>query len=348
MRRLTGVVVAMACGVLGVASGSAAAAQQPQLLPGSYTCRAVAAAQKAPPPFAPPTVAGAPKLRQAPVCRDGQLPWPKAVNAPKGEPRKESAGTARGRAGGAQPLTVYQNGAYYSYAIGQQYFAPGNIVGISGGQTNDTPYLAPLAGEHSISQLWAIDDAAGWSTFSTVEAGWTADRYFNANAWPTFFVYHFDGGQSTCYNGCGWVQVDPSFAPGMVVPFNDGLVHRYAIVRFGNDWWVGFDNVWLGYLPASAWRNRFVSSLTRVDAGGEVASSSPNTCSDMGNGWKGSSDHASFWYDLQVTYNAVTGGQQTTPAQMYPYASDPSVYDTGHWLPTIPGNRLSYGGGGWC
>jgi hypothetical protein len=121
----------------------------------------------------------------------------------------------------------------------------------------------------------------------TVEIGWNVDRSVNGDSDPHLFVYHWVNGQSTCYNGCGFVQYSSTVKPGDTLAY--GVGKKFSIQYSGAAWWVAFDTEWIGYFPESLWINAGLSSFATsgvVKLFGEVASpASTAPCgTQMGNG----------------------------------------------------------------
>lgn len=233
---------------------------------------------------------------------------------------------------------------YYSHAVGSQRldWRQGTFA-LYGAQSNEKPWIdASRPREHSLSQLWGIDDTYGPTSYSTQEFGWNVDFGLYGDLEPHLFVFHFDRGNPTCYNRCGgWVPYTNVIGPGSVVTHNDAF-HVYVIQRYGSNWWFYYDGYWLGYLPSSAYPTYFNTGFTRMDAGGEVSSSAPNTCTDMGNaGLPGTIPGAAAW---QYVYR-VRGDGVSEWANFSPIETDPDQYRTGGWVGRY---QFRYGGGGWC
>lgn len=304
-----------------------------------------------------------PLLTANPDCPVGTVVAPKVMAARKGSPvlaqGSEAASGAtgvtgpkgavtRGGTGGratarrARPRAVFQYGYWYWYAIGSQGLAwQQGTNGLWAYQSNEKPYIQYTnAQEHSISQLWGIDQTPGGAG-STQELGWIVDfRMFN-DLEPHLFVYHFDGGAPTGY-GAGFVSETNVVGPGSVLTHNDNL-HIYGIQRYGTDWWFYYDGIWLGRLPQSAYTRYWNAGFTRIDAGGELASSNPNTCGDMGSYGPipGGAYNAAMW---QQVWRQRGDTGNTEYAAFAPYAPDPAQYSLGFFT----GSSFRYGGGGYC
>ncbi|WP_309238500.1 neprosin family prolyl endopeptidase [Actinoplanes aureus] len=138
---------------------------------------------------------------------------------------------------------------------------------------------------HTLAEL-AVQSADGKQI---VEVGWNVDRVVNGDDDPHLFVYHWVDRQTSCYNGCGFVQYSKNIQPG------DTLVQdsqkRFGIQNFNGDWWIAYDTEWVGYFPGDLWGGTFTRSGL-VQVFGEVAAATEKPCTEMGNG-KGGDDTTS-------------------------------------------------------
>ncbi len=187
---------------------------------------------------------------------------------------------------------------------------------------------------HSLAEIAVLSD----DSRQIVEIGWTVDRNVNGDAHPHLFSFHWIDGEPTCYNGCGWVQVSPSRAPGMQV--TAGERHRYEIKLINGDWWLFYDGEGLGYYPQSRWNGQFATAGF-VDWFGEVAASSKSPCTQMGNGKLGVDAGAASFEDLHL-FDA--DGTLVVSAASLGTVTDPGLYDMGRTTPT----SFGYGGPGAC
>jgi ribosomal protein L13E len=130
---------------------------------------------------------------------------------------------------------------------------------------------------HTLAEI-AVQSADGKQI---VEVGWTVDRVVNGDDDPHLFVYHWVDRQTSCYNGCGFVQYSKNIKPG------DTLVQdtqkKFGIQNFNGDWWVAYDTEWVGYFPGELWGGKFTRSGL-VQVFGEVAATTATPCTEMGNG----------------------------------------------------------------
>jgi hypothetical protein len=117
-----------------------------------------------------------------------------------------------------------------------------------------------------------------------VEIGWHVDPGLNKDADPHLFVYHWVNKETSCYNGCGFVQVSKNIKPGDTLV--DGVAKKFGIQFVDNKWWVAYDSEWVGYFPETLWTKRGIefNRTGYVQFFGEIAAADDLTCTQMGNG----------------------------------------------------------------
>lgn len=312
-----------------------------------------------------------PKLAANPDCPEGTVVEPVTFPGPKGSPtlaekKSGSAGLQTGTSGPqsgaiaqnqlksaspqrrtskrsrAQLRRVFQFDNWYWYTVGSQPlpWQQANFA-LHGLQSNEKPYIQySNEREHSLSQLWGMDLTPG-GVGSTQELGWMVDWRMFGDLEPHLFVYHFDAGVPTGYSE-GFIAYTNVIGPGSVVTHNDNF-HAYGIQREGSNWWFYYDGYWLGYLPQSAYPRYWNSGFTRIDAGGEMASTNPFTCGDIGSYGPipGGNPTAAMWQQIYRT-RLDNGGSEW--AALNPIADDPGQYSLGFFA----GSSFRYGGGGYC
>jgi hypothetical protein len=172
-----------------------------------------------------------------------------------------------------------------------------------------------------------------------VEIGWHVDVRVNGDAQPRLFVFHWIDGQPTCYNACGWVQVSTTNRPGMRV--TPGESADYLIKRQGEDWWLYYNGDALGYFPGSLWTEAGTSytGVGHAQWFGEIAASSPDSCSEMGNGVFGNDPSATTMSNLTLV--SASGAEVPANAEIGTI-SNPSYYNIGQTSPT----SFAFGGPG--
>lgn len=221
-------------------------------------------------------------------------------------------------------------GACFSYVTGTQ------TTSATTGASVDM-YVGAPAGVgtdgHSLQEL-ALQTTGGTTVANTIEVGWTVDPGVNGDYQPHLFVYHWINGQGTCYNGCGFVQVNQSIRAGMAL--NRNTPASFALINYSGNWWAYYNNVPFGYFPGSEWGGTF-NTAQSVSAFGEVAASRQPTCAQMGNGAYGSAPGSSWISNYQLY------GSPDRP-YLSVFATDPGSYNYGSVRPT----SFNLGGPGGC
>lgn len=235
---------------------------------------------------------------------------PSAQAAPAVAPSVPPAGATAAATG---PTCWY--GACYDYVYGRQMT---DTAGASVLMKIEAPEVDPgQTGEHSLQEL-ALQDTARQST---VEIGWTVDPELNGDARPHLFVYHWVNGQTSCYNGCGFVPTSHRVTAGMALHADRAA--EFAIRNSGGDWHLYYDHQEVGYFPGSLWNGGYTRAQV-VTAFGEVAENATDSpsCTDMGDGNPGSGPHASWIRDYRLQ-------DATDKPELTVTASSPQFYDYG-------------------
>ena len=232
-------------------------------------------------------------------------------------------------AGSAQAAQCWY-GSCFSYVTGRQYT---NTTGASVTMEQAAPGGVAADG-HSLQEL-SLQTSGGTGSGDTIEIGWTVDPGTNGDYQPHLFVYHWINGQSTCYNGCGFVQVSSTVRAGMAL--TPGTSGAFALRYYEGNWWAYYNDVAFGYFPGSEWGGSFTSAQI-VSAFGEVAADQAPSCTQMGDGVFGSQGAAaSSISDYQLI------GSADQP-QFTVTATDPGSYDYG----SVTGTSFTLGGPGAC
>ena len=222
--------------------------------------------------------------------------------------------------------------AGYEYARNNQ---PINNGGISSNINIWNPQIDSNR-DHSISQIWVVD-TTNWTALQTAEAGVSADPVTFGDKNSRLFIYWTrDNYQHTgCYNlRCsGFVQTNNSvYLGGSFGKYstNGGdqieIQLQWEHSGAGADWWLNYQNTWVGYYPASLYPT-MQNNATNVAWGGEVYNSEPqsrHTMTYMGSGqfaaaWVG---HAAyhrnvFYIDLTYHYAYPTLSPEATNSACY-------------------------------
>lgn len=240
--------------------------------------------------------------------------------------------------------TSNPNAANFFYVgSGQQVTADG----ASGTFSQLKPTLNPKDA-HTLAQLAVESLSPSGQAQQTVEAGWTVDRALNGDDDPHLFVDYKVNGTYGCYNlrPCGLAQktvfvsttANPSHWPGakVTVDKTPSPTHQFAIRFFNGGWWVWYETEWIGYYPATVWGNTF-SQGNYFDWYGEVATSQSVPCSQMGNGFYGSTPGSAEIANMSLFVNGTT-----IPANGQLHVTSPQFYAAGRSTPT----SFNYGGPG--
>jgi hypothetical protein len=211
--------------------------------------------------------------------------------------------------------------------------AGGNIPLFDGGGVVtivENPALAATA-SHS---LFEISVQGGVGNGDIVEIGWTVDP---GNQSARLFVYHWINFGQTCYNGCGWVQWNPSITPGMNLTTGSQTYMGY--VFFGGNWWGWYEDQWVGYFPGSEWKGDY-NRVGLIQWFGEVYDTDPTPATDMGNGHRANDAHAArFWFPCEVNASQWVCWINPSPSLFQPVAP-------WYTIEGIGGSAFRYGGPG--
>jgi hypothetical protein len=168
-----------------------------------------------------------------------------------------------------------------------------------------------------------------------VEIGWHVDYKVNKDYDPHLFVYRWVNRETSCYNGCGFVQVSKNIKPGDTLV--NGVAKKFGIQFFDNKWWVAYDSEWVGYYPETIWTDRGITFNRSgyIQVFGEIAGTDDLTCTQMGTGKLPSGDT-----EKESAYIAAVGFLDGPPVSLYIYTSH-----FGYEVKPLSGNRsFRYGG----
>jgi hypothetical protein len=206
-------------------------------------------------------------------------------------------------------------GACYDYVDGYQSVAS---TGLSVVTTVEDPKLNHnYSDEHSLQEISVQNSAQT----STVELGWTVDEQVNGDYQPHLFVYHWVNGQTSCYNGCGFVSEPGTYAAGGAL--TPGTLVTLQIQHGNGAWRLSVNGLEIGYFPDSLWSGSFTAGQLN-SVFGEVAMDSADvpSCTQMGDGQFGTNSNSSWFADYQ------TFGAGTAPA-LSVYSTSSAYYDQG-------------------
>lgn len=172
----------------------------------------------------------------------------------------------------------YSNGYCYQWVGGRQFISASG-VSVKFAQAAPKTTGTALNGHTLVELSVGTSDGRQY-----VEVGWILPAA-NGDKRPRLFVYHWVNGHTSCYNGCGFVQVSSSIHPGDALTV--GATGTYKINYSGGQWQVFYNGTEVGYFPESLWSGTFTQAgFTQIF--GEVASSTLPTCTQMGDGIYGS------------------------------------------------------------
>lgn len=170
----------------------------------------------------------------------------------------------------------------------------------------------------SLSQHWYVGGSG--ANLQTLECGWQVYPGFYGDAQPHLFTYWTadDYSSTGCYNmTCGaFVQISPSFAPGMVVgpiSVTNGPQYRIELAYWhtGGRWWLYYNGTQgsnaIGYYPDTLYKGGALAGhATEIDYGGETVGTTSFPAMGSGafanQGWQ----HAA--YQRNIGYWPPQGG----------------------------------------
>ncbi len=117
------------------------------------------------------------------------------------------------------------------------------------------------------------------------------------DAFPRLMISQWAYG--TFNDAAGFVQVHGTYAPGMPLTSYYGLAVQHYVRYDAGNWWIWFNDGWVGYFPGAIWAGTFTSG-NMAHFYGEVFSAAnripPRT--DMGNGLFSASAGAAYMQDI--------------------------------------------------
>lgn len=288
--------------------------EDPVILPQPSTS---ASAEVSPPPTLPDGSAPATQETVEPT-------FPEGVTAPKGQPE-----TSEGVTNSTVAYTKSEKRAGLEY-----FYAATNQAVVTKGVYADVQIAKPYLDStdfHTLHEIAISNDATTSGKRNIVEVGWTVDKLVNNNSdEPHLFVFYWVNGVAQCYNGCGFVQYGGSTArAGMQL--TPGSIKKMGIQYFNNNWWISYDNKWVGYYPGTLWSAATPTAQTFTESNssqlfGEVAANSSTPCTDMGTGYHG------FGSSIPVTNKAKVNNTRyvgtTTPVDLFFNSPTNSTYYT--------------------
>lgn len=214
------------------------------------------------------------------------------------------------------------------------------------------------ANEFSLSQLWVVRPTNAVPARQSVETGWQVFRNLYGDSRPHLFIYstthNYDVGYPGGYNlGAGlFVQTDSSVIIGggfTNISATGGDQYSVPLMYYrdqggSHDWWLKYDNTWVGYYPNSWYNSSGIADKNAViDYGGEIINGDTggvHTTTDMGSGQFPSEGWQHSAYTRHITYVDMTNVTRNA-TNLIPAVSDSSYYDLSLYSSGDP-NWLNY------
>ncbi|XP_054811349.1 uncharacterized protein LOC129312696 [Prosopis cineraria] len=193
--------------------------------------------------------------------------------------------------------------------------------------------------ELSLSQIWVMNQGDN-NNVESIEAGWQIHPMLYGDDRPRLFAYWTSDSyeRTGCYDlKCsGFVQVTSVVVlGGTLAPISLYDSTQYGINlliwkdRGTGNWWLRYQNIVVGYWPASMFESLSAESATVIQWGGEVINRKSNgrhTSTEMGSGYfpRAGFGRASYFRDLSVVNENY---YLISPNYIRGYASKPRCYD---------------------
>jgi len=225
-------------------------------------------------------------------------------------------------------------------------------IGASGSYTQDKPYVL-RQDDHSLAEMAVLSpysDSNGnpVKQQQIIEIGWTVESATVAKDTNThLFVFHWINRSlacstscgATCYNACGYVQYSSTIYPGMTVAVTQ-VPQKYAIMHYEGNWWLWYQDQWIGYFPDSLWSSKGITfnKASVVQWFGEVAG---GLHTQMGNGIFGEQSVSASITDMHLIDTSLKESNASVTADGMGM-TDPKCYNYGN----LTGFSFNYGGPG--
>ncbi len=227
--------------------------------------------------------------------------------------------------------------------------------------------------DYSIAQVAIFNgspDNYGATYTKDIEVGWIVDPSVWPNVQgppqPHLFVFVRDSNKTTDSDQNCFVQLDvitsqwscgfgayytSPVLPGDQLNVTPGDVKPFVIVYSNGNWFIQYDYSWIGYISGS-WFTDSTGTFDHVSYAqwqGEVASTSLQPTTQMGNGYCGSktSPVPAHFYTMQVATYTQAIDAWTLSSTHRATATNPKLYN-GKPTTSSTGSTLSYGGPTGC
>ena len=293
--------------------GGAAESELTQLTidPAEYRCEPMSEAARAVAPPPPPAPIGGSHLpRVKPACPPGQVPY---YREPERQMVRLGPPSSRTPTGSTEANAIAPLAGTYWYAGVMKPTESYNQNGV-GGQiliTNPAVYDQSDMVTAEMSIVYG-------SNYHLVEVG--LRKFWDS--FPRLMISQWSYGQFN--DAAGFVRVHGTYAPGMPLSGYYGSAVKHFVRNDGGNWWVWFNDAWMGYFPGSIWNNSFTMG-NMAHFYGEVYSAQSRVppLTDMGNGQFSSMSGAAYMSELcmnsseYVCYYLVGGQRIESNAAYY-------------------------------
>ncbi len=318
---LTSMALGFGCAFDGELLEETAVEAELALDPAEYHCEEMTEAARvaAPPPPLFTEESLAPRVRA--VCPPGQVPFYREV-----EPERRVGPPMRP---GTAPEASAQLAGSYWYAGVMKPTESFNRSGVGAMVliTNPAVYdqYDMVTGQMSIVQ---------GSNYHLVEIG--LRKFWDA--FPRLMISQWNHGQFQ--DATGFVRVHGTYGPGMPLSNYYGYAVQHYIRYDNGNWWVWFNDGWVGYFPGSIWSGTFTSG-NMAHFYGEVYSAQSRIppITDMGNGQYSTSAGAAYMQNM-----CMHGADSTCHWLVNGWRSETNAahYSLSYWN----GSFMRFGGNG--
>lgn len=253
--------------------------------------------------------------------------------------------------------TCDKNGGCWWYVKGRQTTFSQAPVGIQAYLSIERPAVqgAVLGGQHSLAAI-SIQTVKNGETYNAIELGWAVAPALYTDEEPHLFAFDVRNGAQTtpqgaqCWQdptGCGWFAKPGAkhhLGENLPPAYGSGVTHPFAILFSGGNWWVNYDNEWIGYFKGSYWNSAFTQG-SNLQWYGEVQTVGfpSGACTEMGDGRFGTQAGAAivgamgYWMGAKHTF-AWARAQEDTDY------GNPTFYNMGNHSTQF--TSFTYGGPG--
>lgn len=196
--------------------------------------------------------------------------------------------------GEQEELATCNSGACYDWANSRQLVTNTGAIALL---TQHDPSIDQINGIHSLSEIGVSSSTSPPGNF--VEVGWRKTR----GDVTRLFIFWWKDDVPKCYNSdcTGWVQVSNRYYPGMPLAVDNNGKYYAIQYRYG-DWWIWYNDEWIGYYPSSLWNYQFTQGSAVLYYGEVLSEKIMSSSTDMGNGlWASNPDAAKIFYQQYLS-----------------------------------------------